>query len=135
MAEESFIDISLEDVPELKALPEEEYQVQIRDAEIGTSNKTGGKYLLLRLEVPAEPSSKDFTHVLMLPAQGDSEKQIIKRKNRIKEAMEAFGYDFASRGGIDPEMLVGLEAWAYLTVEENSEYGTQNNVRRFVKGQ
>lgn len=135
MDEQSFIDISLEDTPELKALPEGEYQVQATSAELGTSEKSGGKYLLLRLEVPTEPTSKDMTHVLMLPAQQDTEKQIIKRKNRIKQAMDAFGYDYAGQGGIDPDALTGMEAWAYLTVEEDPEYGTQNRIRRFVQGQ
>lgn len=128
----AFLDLSLEDVPELEALEEGEYQVQITSAEIGESDKTGGKYVMLRLEVPAVAESKDFTHVLMLPADGDSEKQKIKRLNRLKEAMQAFGYDYSN--GIETEELVGLEAWAYLMVEESAEYGEQNRVRRFVEG-
>lgn len=129
----SFLDVSLKDVPELEALEEGEYQIQITSAEVGESDTTGGKYLLLRCEVPAIPESKDFTHVLMLPADGDSEKQRIKRLNRLKEAMEAFGYDHSK--GIETEDLVGSEAWAFLTIEESPEYGEQNRVRRFVEGQ
>lgn len=129
----SFLDVALDDVPELKALEEGEYEVQITSADIGESDKTGGKYLMLRLEVPTEPESKDFTHVLMLPADGDSEKQRIKRLSRLKEAMEAFGYDYSQ--GIETDALEGLTSWAYLAVEESGEYGEQNRVRRFVTQQ
>lgn len=135
MPEPTFVDIALEGTPELKALEEDEYQVQVTDAEIGTSDKTGGKYILLRLEVPTEPESKDFTHVLMLPTSDDTEKQVIKRKNRLIEACEAFGYDYSAQGGIDVEALIGEKAWAQLGLEKDSEYGEQNRVRRFVTGQ
>lgn len=132
--EQSFIDISLADTPELSALPEGEYRVQVTDAEMST-NKSGGKYVLLRLEVPNEPTSKDFTHYLGLPSDDDTEKQVIKRKNRIKETMEALGYDYAAQGGIDVDALVGLEGWAHLGESQDPEYGTQNSVRKWVKGQ
>lgn len=129
----SFLEVSLKDVPELQALEEGEYQVQIASAEIGESDKTGGQYLMLRCEVPTVAESKDFTHVLMLPAESDSEKQSIKRLSRLKEAMEAFGYDYSK--GIETDDLQGLQAWAYLTVEESGEFGEQNRIRRFIKPQ
>lgn len=129
----SFLDVNLEDTPELEALEEGEYKVQINKAEVGESSTGSGKYLLLRLEVPTEPTSKGFTDVMMLDDPSQDEKTNIRRLNRLKRALKAYGYDFSS--GIETEDLEGLEAWAYLKVEESPEYGEQNRVARYVEGQ
>lgn len=130
----SFYEVALEDTPELEALPEGEYRVQVTDAKLDVSDNTGGQYLLLRLEVPSEPTSKDFTEVFMLPTSEDSEKQRIKRLSRVKKACNALGYDYSAYGGLDPEAFKGLEGWAHLGVETDSQYGEQNRVREWVKG-
>lgn len=129
----SFLDVNLQDTPELEALAEGEYKVQINRVEEGESQTGSGKYLLFRLEVPSEPTSKDITDVIMLDDPSQSEKTNIKRLNRLKRALDAFGYDYSD--GVNTEDLEGLEAWAYLTVEEDPKYGEQNRVSRYVEGQ
>lgn len=130
----TFYELALEDVPELEVLPDGEYRVQITDASIGSSDKTGGDYLLLRLEVPSEELSKEFTDVFMFPTSEDSAKQRIKRLSRIKQFCNAVGYDSSLNGGIETEELIGLEGWAYLTTEESSDYGEQNRVKKWEEG-
>jgi len=61
----SFLEMALDDVPELDAVAEGEYQLRIMSAEVKTSQKTGGNYLGVRLEVVDEVA-KDINHVIML---------------------------------------------------------------------
>jgi len=125
--------MNLEDTPELSTVEEGEYEVRCTDVEKRHSEKTGGDYLLLRLEIPTIPESEQITEVLMLPTENDSEKQQIRRKNAIKRAAQAFGVGIS--GGVETEDFIGESAWCILTEEEDEEYGMQNRVRRFVTEQ
>ena len=129
----SFLDVSLEDTPQLEAVEEGEYQIQVNRAKVGEASSGNGKYLLLYCEVPSISESKDFTHVLMLPNDQDSEKQKIKKMNRLKDCMDAFSYDYAD--GIETDDLEGLEGWAHLAIKEDPDFGEQNRVVKFIPPQ
>lgn len=129
----SILDLNLENTPELRTVEADEYKVRCHDCEVSMKEETGNKYILMRLDIPKIPESKDIVHVLMLPSSDDSEKQQIRRKNNIKEAAEAFGIDYS--GGLDTDNFIGESAWALLSEETDPEYGPQNRVRRFVTQQ
>lgn len=126
----SFLEMALNDVPELDAMPEGEYQLRILGAEVKTSQKTGGNYLGIRLEVVDE-TAKDINHVIMLPTSNQTEKETIVAKNRLKYFYDAFGIDY-SGGSVNLESVVGLTGFALLTVEESDQYGRQNRVKQFI---
>lgn len=126
----SFLEMALDDVPELDAVAEGEYQLRIMSAEVKTSQKTGGNYLGVRLEVVDEVA-KDINHVIMLPASTMSEKETIIAKNRLKYFYDSFGIDY-SAGSVNLETVVGLTGFALLTVEESDQYGRQNRVKQFL---
>lgn len=125
----SFIDTTnFEDSQELKSVPEGEYQVRVLSAEVKASQKTGGDYIMARLDIPSEPLSKEMNHVMMLPTNSDTEKQRNNRSLAIKNFFKAFGFS----GKVNLPEMEGATAWAILREEEDEEYGMQNRVRRFV---
>jgi len=126
----SFLDMALNDIPELDAVTEGEYQLRIMSAEVKTSQKTGGNYLSVRFEV-ADEVAKDINHVIMLPDNSKSEKEVIVAKNRLKYFYEAFGIDYIS-GSVNLETLPGLTGYAMMTVEESDQYGRQNRIKQFI---
>lgn len=123
---------NLDNVKELATVPEGEYQVRIVNAEMATSQKTGGQYLKVRLELPDESDSKGVTHIIMLPAEDDDDKRKNGRLRNLKNFYECFGVDFTN--GVETEDLVGLTGWGLITEEDGGEYGIQNRVKRFVQG-
>lgn len=133
----SFLDYNLNDVPDLHAKEEGEYELRIIDAEIKTIQKVdsawyGAQMVLVKMDIPEDPNSKDITHTIFLPKEGDTEKEMAQRLRGLKIFCDAFGYDYSN--GINVEDLKGLTGWALLKVEESDEYGEQNRVKRFVIG-
>ena len=128
----SLLDFNLENVTELSTVPEGEYAIRVVNCELKTSQKTGGNYLNVRLELADEADSKNITHIIMLPADGDDDKRRNNRLRAVKMFYEAFDVDYTK--GVETEDLVGLTGWAIVVEEESDEYGTQNRVRRFVQG-
>lgn len=123
--------LDLENAPEIKAVPaNEEYKLRIIDCKIGT-DKNGNSYLLPRFEIPAEPTSKDFTRFISLPSDGMDDKKMAKTKGLLKNFFLCFGVDLSQK--FDPEdYLPGLEGWAILGLEESEEWGEQNYVKKFI---
>lgn len=129
--EETFLDVDVGDAVELEAQPEGEYNLVCNDASIGRGD-SGQRYIMLRLTIPDIMESKGVTEILMHPEDAEDEKQRNMRKLGIKRACEAFGVDFA--GGFDVTDFINKEARAYLSVEDDEQYGRQNNVARWVSG-
>lgn len=131
----SYLDYNMNEVEELKTVPEDEYQVECMDAEVRTSEKTGGDYIMLSLEVVGEENVKDISHVMMLPAPGDRPKDEQRRLWNIKQALKAFEVPY-DQNGFAVEDFQGRRAWAYLVEEdEGGQYGVQNRVRKFSEKQ
>lgn len=117
---------------EEKALPAgTEAQFEIRSASVGTSQKTGGKYIMLGMTLPDEPEAKDFNEFLMLPSPSDDKKSANRKMNRIRDFQRAIG----QREGdpIVPAELVGMTGWAILSLKDDPTYGEQNGIKRYVK--
>lgn len=128
----SFIDVNLDDVPEIDALPEGEYQLRVTETP-ELREKNNSKFILVRLEAVDHPNSKDITHVQFLPRPDDREKDKARTLGQVRDFCQAFGVDF-SGGGFNLEDFVGETAWAVLGEEESAQYGRQNRVVRWVKG-
>ena len=128
----SFLDFNLQDVPELNALPEGEYELRILACEVKTS-AAGNPMVSISMDCPAEVTSKGIHHTLMLPTAADDEKKKNGRLRGLKGFCDAFGIDYSNGITLD-ESVVGLTGWAILGIESSEEYGDQNRVRRFVSG-
>jgi len=133
----SFLDLNLQDVPELTALPEGEYELRLNKLELRTVNNSastynGAQFLLCSFEVPSEPTSKGISHTLFLPRDVDDEKTRNNRLRGIKTFCEAFGIDFSHGLDLDEISSSAATGWALLKIEEDAEYGEQNRIRRFI---
>ena len=123
--------MNFNDVYEPVSLKEGEYHLRILDAKIKSSQKTGGDYLNVRLEVMDEPHAKDINHVMMFPTSADDVKRANNRKAAILSFLKAFGLSTA--GTIEPDDYIGASGWAILTEEADPEYGMQNRIRKFIQ--
>lgn len=126
----SFLNLNFDDTYEYKSLAEGEYQVRVLNAEIKTSQKTGGDFIQVTLEAVGEPEAKNINHVFMLPTANDDKKKANNRLLAIKNFLTAMGIDPGK--GFDVAELQGCSGWAILVEETDPEYGTQNRVRRFI---
>lgn len=130
--EESFINVNTDDAVELQSLAAgTEVQVRITSASIEMSQKTGGQYIAVRLDIPSEPFSKDIFHVMMLPTQSDDPKKANNRKLALRKFCDAFG---VSTQGANLGEWVGCTAWAILREEDDPEYGKRNSIKSWVAG-
>lgn len=128
----TFVNLGLDDAKELKSVPAGEYQLRVVEATIGHSDKTGGDYLKLRLEILNEPFTKDLSYFMMFPTPQDDPKKANNRKLAVRNAIQACGLDTSK--GFNPQDLEGATAWAILREEDDPEYGKQNSVKKWVIG-
>ena len=125
----SLVDLHVDDAVEPKTIAEgTEVQVRVVTGSLEVS-ANNNEYLLAVLEVPTEPTAKDFRHMMMLPDDEASEKRQNSSKWRIKEFLQAFGF---SVDNIDPESWAGATSWATLRETESGDYGMQNSIRKFL---
>jgi hypothetical protein len=128
----SFINEDTSNVPELAAVPEGEYEVRLVNADVKNSKK-GLPMVEAKLDIPSEPTSDDIYHYIMLPTQGDTEKQKIRKQQNLKEFKAAFG--MPQSGPVNLEDYAGTKGWALLSEEENDQTNKmQNRVKRFIVG-
>ena len=134
-----FSDENLDDAVEPQAVPEGEYTVQIKDfkaneaGEVILEDKNGNPYILPLLDVvdcPEAEYAKRFSYFIGLPHDDMDAKQMNACKSRLKLFFQAFKMDGSGR--IDFNDMIGLKADAILTVREDTGYGEQNNVSKFI---
>lgn len=124
----------LNDVPEPTVVrTEEECKLRVTDVKID-NNRNGEPYALLRFAFTDEPDAKTFTKYFSLPFAGMETDKKNSALRSLKYFYEAFSIDYSS-GEVGIEELIGAEGWAFVGVEENedSEYGPQNFIRRFIQ--
>jgi hypothetical protein len=130
----SFLNINVTDARELSAVPAGEYKLRVMSAELNEERR----FVLTRLQIvgPGNPSeyaaSKDVTHFLYLPKDGDDPKKVENKKRALRTFADAFGIPY-TEAGIDLAAFPGCEGWATLKQEEDEQYGTQNRVGHFQK--
>lgn len=128
----SFLNQDFDNVFEPKAMREGEYQLRVLDAQVKTSSKTGGDYIMARLEIVGEPEAKDISHVMMLPGTNDDVKRKNSRLSAIQNFLKACGLNPATTSNV--QEVIGCTCWAIISEEADPEYGQQNRVRKFVAG-
>ena len=122
----------MENVPELDVLrTEEEVQLEITDINQGM-DRNNNPYLMPRFKVANDPNVKTFTKYFGLPNSSMDEARKNSALRQLKYFCQAFEIDYSSE--IDLDQVIGQQGWALLGVDENedSEYGPQNYVKRFV---
>jgi hypothetical protein len=136
------IDLSndnLEEGRERQAVKEGEYTLRIKDwksdddGKIKMTNEKGFPYIMPILEVincEEAEFSKDITHYLALPDSGLDKKKLNDAKYQLRCFFEAFGVDYHQP--LDPEGMIGETAEALLVVQEDTGYGEQNRVKRWI---
>lgn len=130
----TILDLALDQVPELTMIPEGEALLRCVKAEVKMKKDGTGRYLNLQLEdAKLGDSTDDVYAMLALPGEGDAPKAAIKKKQRLIEAMQAFGVPISA--SLNPESFVGCEAWANIAHQEDETYGNKANVQRFLVGQ
>lgn len=130
------VDVDTSDALEMGPVDAGEYKVQILKAEYRESApdaSTPWKAINLTLDIPDELSANLFNTMVWLP---DQENQEAKRYERAKSDFGKFkaAFGFGSSETFTIPDLVGKEAWAYLTIDQNEEYGDRNKVQRWIPG-
>jgi len=126
----SFMDgLDLSDAQELTTKPDgSEVVVRIINAEMKKS-KAGENWVQVRLDIPDEPFTKDIYTGLFFPQGQDAKKDNI-RKLALKRFGECFNIDFSQ--GQNLEDWKGLTAWAILSEKDDGQYGTKNEVKKWI---
>jgi hypothetical protein len=119
----------LGDAVEPQALPN---NTEVKARILRGVTSQSGEYLIIWMEVPDEPMSKEFSHPLRIP-DGDSmsAKELNTAKWEMKEFFDTFGFDYSRE--FDPaEDLQGCEGWVILGVNEKGDYAGENNIKKLI---
>lgn len=140
--ETGFLDLtdeSMEDAHEPQAVEEGEYTLRITDwrtsktGDVIMLDKNDEPYMMPILEV-IECEEADFAkpivHFLKILNEDMSKKDRNSAKWNLKAFCECFGIDYTQR--IDFESCVGLTGDVLLYVAEDTGYGEQNKIRKFM---
>jgi len=140
----SFLDLTdakMEDAVEPKAVDDGEYTLKLVDwmttdsGDITRMNASGNPYIMPIFEIiecEEATYAKNISHYLPLLHEEMDKKDRNATLWKLKEFFEALGVDYTQR--IDFEDLIGKTTDALLTVQDNADFGEQNNIKRFVAG-
>lgn len=123
----SMLDLNLNDVEDLHAVPDGEYLLTLIEAIVAPS-KAGNDQIVATLRLENDVNSKDIKIYMGLPTPEDDEKVVANKKRRIKKFYDRFKIDYSA------ELKTGLghQAWALLEYQDDEQWGPQNRVRRFI---
>jgi len=139
---DSFLDLTdekIEDAKEPMAVEEGEYTVRIADWKTGkdgnvvSMDKNDQPYMMPILEViecEEAEYAKQFGHFLRVPTSDLSAKDQNNAKWGLRAFCECFGIDYTQR--IDFDECLGLTGDVLLFIAEDTGYGEQNKVRKFL---
>lgn len=125
----SILDVNLEDVQELRSVPEGEYRLVIEKMEVRSSAK-GQEMLVVRYSVEGDVNAKNIFDYLILPGQYDDAARNQAAGRKIKRMCQAFNLPLSD---IDMEDAVGSQGWVILSVEDY-EGEDSNKIKRYVTG-
>lgn len=121
--------LDLDNVPELCAVAEGEYELRIVDAGDHVSKSSGQNMIRLMLEIQGEPDAEPIFHYIALPQPDDDDRKRNAKLRRIKEFLAAFGQDQQS----EYSDWIGATGWALIGSETDDRTGApRNNVKRFI---
>ena len=122
--------LDLDNVPELVAVPEGEYELRIIEASDYVSKTSGQNMIKVVLEIEGEPNAETIYHYITLPQFEDDEKKKNGKLRRIKQFLAAFGIDQQS----EYSEWVGCTGWALLSADPDDRTGMpRNDVKRFIE--
>lgn len=111
---------------------EEECKVRITDVKFA-DNKNNEPYALVRFAFTEHEDTKTFTKYFGIPNPAMDPDKRNNALRSLKYFYEAFDIDYSS-GEVGLDELVGAEGWAMVGVDEqeDTDYGPQNYVKRFI---
>lgn len=128
----NILDIDTEDSVEPTCVDDGEYRLQIvgpmedKDGDIVRKAASGNEYFMILLEIPSEPTSKDFSHFFSVPNKDMSPKRLNQVKWKLEEFKRAFGLD-----SINFSTMQGATGWGLIGTKID-EYGEKNIVKKFL---
>lgn len=133
--DQHIIDHDTTEAVEMSAVPEGEYKVIVLKSEFKHPKPESDKEwiaLTMMLDIPDEQSADFFNHMHFLPHKSQDPKNFQRALGDLKVLKQAFGIPESQP--FTPDDLVGKEAWAYLTIDDDPQYGRQNRIKRWVTG-
>lgn len=128
------LDYELDKVPELEVAPDGEWGVEVAGAD-GKIDKNGKPGVQFRFRVD-RPNTKMCSTWISFPHETDTEDERNNKLRRIKGFRDAFKLNFKTASQlaamVEDESVLGSKAFAILSVSDSTEYGEQNNIKRFV---
>lgn len=120
--------MDFDNLPEERALPDGEYEVQIMSAEEYVGKESGKTSIRVILTVPGEADAQDIFQYLALPQEGDDPKTVNRKKRRIRDFLQAFDLTPST----PYEDWYGHKSWALVKQEEDNHGEMRNTVTRFL---
>jgi hypothetical protein len=122
----------LGDIPEPEVLEDgEEVKVTIISVREASTKDGNIPYYRITLEVSDQPLVKDILHQLYKVREDQSAKQKYNTKYIFQQFMRAFSLDMSQK--FNPEIdWLGESAWCIVSMKESSEYGKQNQIRKWI---
>jgi len=121
--------LNFNEIPDLAAVPEGEYELRIVSAEDYSSKSTGNLMIRLVFEIQDQPNAESIYFYLGVPNTGDDDRVRNAKLRRIKSFVNAFG--------INPDGeyadWIGSTGWALVSNEINDRTGSpRNDIKRFI---
>lgn len=133
---EGFLDLALNEIPDLANASAGEHTVRILSAAEGLSKSTNKPMVTVTLKVTDEENTKSIRYYLSYPTSGDDKTTAESRGRRINSFAKAFGVGFNSISefsqAVKDNALDGLEAMAILVNESDPEFGESTKVKYFL---
>lgn len=124
-----------EDVPELDAVDEGEYTIEVIGLRAMRAGEDDWPALMPRFKVVDHPNTKTFNHFMYLPNKEMDDERKARAARNLKSFCEAVGIEWPPnpQTDFDEEALMGIQLEASLGIEEDEEFGRQNRIKRFTK--
>lgn len=130
---DNILDIDTSDAVKPHPVDDGEYELEVvgymkdNEDKIVRTGAGGGRYFIMLLEIPSEPHSKMFTHLVNVPdKKTQTPKQYEGSRWKIEELKQAFGVE-----EINFDKLIGKKGWGILYTKVD-QYGEQNKVKEFI---
>jgi hypothetical protein len=132
---------NLDEVPELSAVPEGEYKLNVSAADVRTGqNAPHRPYFNIVCRIEGEENAKAVYHMIAMPIGEDDPGKQDNMRRGLKYFCQATGFEFPADVDTEDvdalkgvaEQMRGLSFEAYLRVAENNNGEDVNEIRKFT---